>query len=227
MAFSEKFEIGMDRSGSPGSRKLNTARLVGFIESGTDVISQSTRCGSARARRRYVKSVSVLLVVCAVAIVVVSAVAMAPLGKATAPQTVSAKDRAPGPPHTIFGYTYDTDGTTPVLSCTVLITVEATGEALFFSSSSDEGIYNVDMTYFQLGYTYGDMLNVTAWNPSGVYCGWNRAPITDNVDQYDRIDVTMDKDPTQIPEFPMVIVPVAGMIALVVAVGLRRRGEEQ
>ncbi|MBU0685236.1 MAG: hypothetical protein KJ653_05240 [Candidatus Thermoplasmatota archaeon] len=225
MAFSGKFEYGMDTSGAPSSRKMKTPRLVGSIESGMDVISQSKRCGLARARRRYVKTVSVLLVVCAVAIVIVSAIALVPLGKTTASQIISAKDRAPGPPHTIFGYTYDIDGTTPLLGCDVLITVLATGEQYLTTSSSDEGIYSIDMTVFILGYAWDDMLNVTA--QKGAFAGWNESAVTDNVNGYNQIDVTLDTLIILIPEFPMVIVPVAGMIALVAVVGLRRRGEEQ
>ena len=230
MTFSGKFENVMDTSGAPSSRKMKTHRLVGSIESGKDVISRSTRCGSARARRRYVKTVSVLLVLCVAAIVIASAVALTEASQAT----ISTKADLPPMPHAVFGYTYDLDGTTVVGGCHVTITDLSTGDVIITTSNSvpDEfgeglGLYSVDLSNFATAWAYGEILNVTAWNPGGVYAGWTEAPITENEYGYDRIDVTMDKDATLIPEFPMVIVPVAGMIALFVVVGLRRRGEEQ
>ena len=239
MAFSGKCEHGMDRSCAPNSRKLRTTRLVGSIESGMNVNARLKSLESSCARRRYVKTVSALLVICAAAIVVISAVAMAPLGKATASQTVSEKARAPGPPHGIFGQTFDTDGSTPVPGCIVHITNIRTGETLVYDSTREfwdpnSNIYSVDLSELQIilppatqQWEYGDILNVTAWNPNGLFVGWTEAPVTDNINQYDIIDVTLNHDASEIPEFPMVIVPVGGMIALFVVVGLRRRVEEQ
>jgi hypothetical protein len=80
----------------------------------------------------------------------------------------------------------------------------------------------------QVGTTSGilplDTVNVTA--TLGTLIGWAEAQIPDPAGPYINIDVTLHEGGAPIPEFPTVIVPVAGMLALFAVVSLRRRGEE-
>lgn len=218
MNYSGKIEHGIDTNGVSRSRKMRTTRLVGSIESGKDVNSRSKGLGSAYAGRRYVKTVSMLIVLCAAAILAVSALALTEASQTT----ISANARAPGPPHPIYGWTWDADGVTPLTSCDVTVTNLNTTEFIVTTSDSVEGIYSIDMSEFQNGYEIGDILNVTA--VKGAQTGWTEAPITDNPDGNDRIDVTLDQ--AVIPEFPLLILPVGGMIALFAVVSLRRKSKK-
>jgi hypothetical protein len=223
MNSSGKIEYGIDTNDGSRSRKMRMTRLVGPIESGKDVNSRLKDLGSACARRRYVKTVSMLLVLCAAAIVVVSALALTEASQTT----ISAKARQPGSPHTVYGYEFDADGVTPLNGCVVTITNTATGEFIIFNETHDGwdpsiNIYSVDLSELLVhGWTVGDILNVTA--VKGAATGWNESAIT--AAAFDRIDVTLNG--TAIPEFPMVILPVGGMIALFAVVSLRRKGKEQ
>ncbi len=163
--------------------------------------------------------VSMLLVLCVAAVAVVSAVALTEASQAT----ISTK-APPGTPHTIFGYTYDIDGVTPLVSCDVIITNLNTSEQIVTTSDSVEGIYSVDLSLLTLGWSYNDSLNVTA--QKGAFSGWNVSLVTENPSEYDQIDVWVKEPLILIPEFPMVILPVGGIIALVAVLGLMRRHEE-
>ena len=222
MASSGKLEYGMDTSGSPSSRKLETTRLVGSIGCGTDVVPRSSRRGLARARRRYVKMVSMLLVVFAAAIVVFSALALTEASQTT----LSTKD-IPPTPHTILGFTYDDDGVTPINGAIVNITNTRTGETTQWNETRpswdpDANVYSIDLSELPTAWILGDIINVTAWKDTEI--GWNEGPITDNPFAYDQIDVNLNGTwVPPIPEFPMVILPVGGMLVLFAVVSLRRK----
>jgi len=222
---SGSIEYGIDTNGNPRSREIRMTRLTGSIESGKTGNSRLKNPGSTYAGRRYVKTVSMLIVMCAASMLVVSALALTEASQAT----LSANARQPGSPHTIFGYTYAADGVTPLNGCIVTITNMNTSESIVFNETHDgwdpaQNIYSVDGTEFVLhGWAVGDILNVTAVN--GLSTGWNESAITDNPFGYDQIDVTLDG--TVIPEFPMLILPVGGMIALFAVVSLRRKSKKQ
>ena len=102
---------------------------------------------------------------------------------------VSGKSRAPGPPHPIWGYTFGADGVTPLNGCVVTVTNLATMEAITYTQAADSNIYSIDMSEFQLGYAFGNILDVTA--VKGTMIGTTQAPITDNANGYDQIDVIL------------------------------------
>ena len=113
---------------------------------------------------------------------------------------VSAKARAPGPPHGIFGYEWLANGD-PIPGCIVHVTNKRTGETLVYDSTREfwdptSNVYSVDGSEFQLvippatqSWIFGDVLHVEATN--GAYSGSAEAPITENPDQNDRIDVVL------------------------------------
>ena len=95
-------------------------------------------------------------------------------------------------PPTIWGFTYAVDGVTPLNGCTVAITEEATGEVVVWNESSAEwdptlNFYSIWMGEFMDGWTFGDVLNVTA--TKGALIGWNEAQIT--ADGQINVDVTL------------------------------------
>lgn len=179
--------------------------------------------GSVRTRRRYVKAFSMFLVLFAAATVVVSA-----LSVTGASQTSISAKQVPPPPHTIFGYSWAADGVTPMLASIVTVTNTRTGEFTTWNDTHDgwdplSNIYSIDLSEMPTAWAVGDLLNVTSVN--GVNIGWNESVVTDSPSGYDQIDVTLDGAP--IPEFPMLILPVGGMIALFAVVSLRRKGKKQ
>jgi len=118
-------------------------------------------------------------------------------------------------------------GGNPVGGAAVTATEVTTGEVLVNVTYTDEqgyGSYAFDMSYFQNGWTTGDIVNVTVMTNDSMI-GWNESAV--NLPPWDggyiQLDVVVG--PIGIPEFPTVIVPVLGMIALVVVFGLHRREE--
>ena len=218
MNVSGRIEYGIDTNGNPRSREIRMTRLTGSIESGKSGKPRLKNLGSAYAGRRYVKTVSMLLVFCAATMLVVSALAL----------TEAANAKQPGAPHTVFGYTFAADGVTALNGCIVTITNTRTAESMVFNETHagwDPGtnIYSVDLTELdEHGWAFGDILNVTAVN--GFDIGWNESAITDTPAGYDQIDVTLNG--TVIPEFPMLLLPVGGMIALIAVVSFRRRSKK-
>jgi hypothetical protein len=219
MNISGIYEHGIDTKGDSRSRKTGMPRMVGTIERSGDVSSRSMGKRSAFTRMGYVRMTSMLLILCVATVLIVSAVAMT-----EASQTMISSEKAPPlPPHPIFGYTVDADGVTPLTSCDVVLTNKATGDTLVTTSDALGGIYSEDAANFLNGYAIGDIINVTA--TKGAQVGWNESAITDTPAGYDQIDVTLNG--SAIPEFPMLILPVGGMIALFAVVSLKRKGKEQ
>jgi hypothetical protein len=219
MNISGKIEFGMDTNEGSRSRKMKTTRLVGSIESGKQANSRLKGLGSVRARRSYVKAVSVFFVLCAAATVVFSALALTEASQATV--------RQPVPPHTIFGYSFAADGVTPLNGAIVTVTNMRTGEWTIWNETHDgwdptSNIYSIDLSEMPTAWADGDLINATATKDFAI--GWNEGLVTGSA-AYDQIDVTLDG--TVIPEFPMIILPVGGMIALFAVVSLRRKSKEQ
>jgi len=167
---------------------------------------------------RFAKIVS-MLVVCAAATIVVSVIAHASVDS----KKVIAQDLLP--PYNLQGFTTDVTGLIPY-ACDVWVTNMRTHESATTTSYPEDGYYIIDVQHaWPSAFIVGDRVNVTATNFSALLIGWNEQPIPGGGSMW--MDVILDGTWDGIPEFPMVIVPVMGMMALFVVVGLRRKGREQ
>jgi len=131
----------------------------------------------------------------------------------------------PAPPVNVFGQTFDAGGN-PIICDNITIRNLRTGSVNYTATSSDpveqaNGYYEFDLNTMAGGWQDGDVINVTAVNTTLQLMGQNEGVILASLQfLYLNIDVV-----TVIPEFPMVIVPVLGMV-VVVAV-LRFAGRER
>jgi hypothetical protein len=124
-----------------------------------------------------------------------------------------------GPPPsswTVQGYVYESDGVTPVVSCVVNVTNKNTG-AWNLTGVDGSGWYQFNMTWFDGGVTLGDTINITVTR--GADIGWVEGIVPSGPLN---MDVVMGQG-ALIPEFPLVVVPVLGLMALFVVVSLKRR----
>jgi len=216
-----------DREHGVQSNRIKTTRVVESSAIGTIAVSRSKNLRSTYARMRYVKIVS-MLVICAAATVLVSTIAHASVDAA---KTAAPVAPAPGPPYLLYGYTYDNGGS-PV-ECDIVVKNMRTGEVNTTNSYIVlpwplDGYYEIDLqNQFPSAYQEGDLINVTATDrTTGTYIGWNESAVPTPAGGSMTMDVTLNGT-VGIPEFPMVILPVTGMLALFAVVRLRRRGEEQ
>jgi len=183
------------------------------------------RAAGARPRRARVSRISrgyarvAALLVCLAAIVIISSIALAPMGKGNA--TADRGEvlvRQPLPPHSVQGYVYEADGVTPVgpTNCVVNITNQRTGD--WNLTGVDEygyGWYEFDMNMFANGVLDGDPINVTVTRDADI--GWAQGLAATPT-----LDMNIVLGPA-IPEFPLVVLPVVGMIAVFALVSLRSR----
>ena len=159
-----------------------------------------------------------MLLVCVAAIAIVSSIVAMPADKAKAPgPDVPSGIMAPPPPYFVNGYTYDGSGAV-LPGCLVNVTNMRTLEYNTTVSDPIYGFYKVDLNAMPSLYLVGDPINVTATKDTAV--GWNDSVTTSG--PYLWVDVTLSGI---IPEFPMVIVPVTGMLAMFTVVILRRRAK--
>jgi len=220
---------GSDRKCDSRSNRIDATRAV--ASSGSDMIATSRPKNprSTYARMRYSKIVS-MLVICAAATIVVSAIAHASFDteKAAAPAAPPAQDAPPVTPYLLFGYTMDPLGNP--FECDITITNLRTLEVNTTNSYIVppwplDGYYEFDLANGPLlGYVDGDPYNVTAISVSGTLIGWNESAVPGGGSF--PMDVTLNGT-VEIPEFPMAIVPVTGTLALFAVVALIRRREEQ
>lgn len=216
--------IGMDGRGSrvePRQKNARSARLIGPSASCMNVRSSPKGLNSASAARRNAKTASVLLV-CAAAIFIISSVAALPVGKAIAEgPSAPGVEAPPVPPYYAAGYTWDASGTVILPDCVVNITNVRTG-AWNLTTSDGSGFYIFDIAN-QLpepgGFLVGDTINVTATKDLAM--GWNES-VTQPLG-YVAIDVTLNG---VIPEFPMAVLPVVGLLAMFVVASVWRRGKQ-
>jgi hypothetical protein len=181
--------------------------------------------GPARARRMNVKRMSALVACAVVAVVVASAVLLSTGGE-TPESAIPGRSSdlgAPQNPYYIAGYTEDSEGTA-IPECTVTITNVNNGGSLVVASGPT-GAYVANLVNMGELYPYtdGDEILVEAEKDalSGSAVGY--VDLADG-NQNTLIDVTLEG--TVIPEFPMVIAPVAGILALFMVVRGRRRSSE-
>ena len=100
---------------------------------------------------------------------------------------------ATGPPDAywllLWGYTYNSDGVTPLTGCSIMITDVRTGESVVTTSDPDYGFYQFDLAVLPSGWIIGDPVNVTA--TKGTEIGWSEAPIAFDPWPYMQMDVTL------------------------------------
>jgi hypothetical protein len=154
-----------------------------------------------------------VLFVCVAAIALIaSGAALAMANRASA--TAAFDPDQPPPPYNVIGYTYDAGGTL-VPGCDVNITNLRTGDYIL-TVSDVNSFYQYNLNDIPSGWIVGDTINVTAQKDLAI--GWNEAQTA--AGPFLWLDVHMT---AIIPEFPMVVLPVMGMLALVAVVSFRRR----
>lgn len=212
---------GLDGAGPgivPRHSEARAARLIGSSASCMNVRSRPNGLRSASASRRYASTLSVLLV-CAAAIFIISSVATVPVGDASAVKPDPPQVTEPRPPYYVAGFTYDAFGA-PLANCLLNLTDLNTGEWNNTEMSDASGFYMIDVANGWLsGHTVGDAVNVTA--TKDVAIGWTEAVLLPG--GYTQVDVTLN---AEIPEFPLVALPVVGIIAMFTVVSLKRRRDK-
>lgn len=190
-------------------------------------ISRSLVLRSSSAKRQRARAIG-LAMVFAAAVAIISASALIPVGAQT-PLSEKILARPPGLPFTVFGFCWDgVDNTTVLAGVTVTVKNVNTSESDVYVTAAD-GYFAVDVSTvnpnFPTGSLVNDTINVTA--VLGTKIGWSQAKIID-LDNPPVMwqDVTLNEG-VAIPEFPMIIVPVLGMAALVAVVSIRRGRSEQ
>ena len=176
-------------------------------------------------RKEGARRTTVLAACIAVAIIASGALLLSPGSGTGAEQPIPATPGdSPGLgiefPHPIMGVTYDSDGTTPLPFCTVTVTDVTLGESAVVESDAD-GVYQYDIANLPGEYAIGDEILVEAVNETLQISGSATGVVTGEF--FDIIDVTLN---VVIPEFPLVITPVVGILALFVVVRVRRKKEE-
>jgi hypothetical protein len=217
---------GSERKCDSRSSRIGTTRAVASSEIDLITVSRPKKARSAYARMRYAKIVS-MLVICAAATIVVSAIAHASVDTEKVAAPAAPAPGAPGTPYFLTGYTTDALGNPVECNITVinLRTLEVnTTNSYIVPPWPLDGYYEIDLANsFPSGVQDGDLINVTAIDRTVTTIGWNESAVPGG--GFMSMDVTLTG--TAIPEFPMVIVPVTGMLALFAVVALSRRGEEQ
>ena len=212
--------IGLDDSGASRSSRSRGMDLpqaaVSSYGSGMSVISRSMSSGPTGARRRHTKTLS-LFAVCVVASIVISAIALVSVGYQN-----GAHIQAPGQPRAVRGYIYDTDGVTKAVGATVNITNLRTGSYNNATIASPTGYYNFDLNTLAGSWYDDDQVRAVAW--LGTVSGENVTIVT-GIGSGDWLNVTLGTV-IVIPEFPMVLLPISGMLVLFAVVSLRRRHED-
>ncbi len=142
----------------------------------------------------------------------------------TSVQVNVSKPSSPPPiPYNVIGYVYESDGVTIVLNAAVTITDTRTGAVWLTTTDAEFGYYVLNLNLNETGWEMGDTIVVDANN--GVQSGTNSGVTgaTGN-EAFLLLDVTLT---VAIPEFPMVVLPVLGMIGVAAVLSLRTRFDEK
>lgn len=202
---------GLDRNDGYRPTTIFDRRMV--VHHGSDRKSVAYRV------RRHAKPIGIFLMIVAVA-VIVSAVAV-PLTATNGPDSVPADTTQgpPPPPYNVFGYVTDAGGN-PVVSVLVTVTDNNTGAEWTNVTDDTYGYYMVDLNTQVGNWSDGDIIYVYA--SDGAFEGSNESAV-DAGAAYLWLDIELT---TVIPEFPVLMVPVLGMVAIAAVVSLRRRRGE-
>ncbi|MGQ9652135.1 MAG: carboxypeptidase-like regulatory domain-containing protein [Phycisphaerae bacterium] len=123
----------------------------------------------------------------------------------------------PPPPYYVLGYVYDAGGAVVPYSTVTITNVNTS--VLVVVNSDNNGFYTYNLNDIPGGWEIGNIINVTAQKDLAI--GWNESAAVEG--PYLWIDVHMG---FVIPEFPTLILPAAGMLAIFAAVQFRRRSEQ-
>jgi len=220
-------EIGLYGTGMKDKSRSMRTRPSRSLAVGWGVRYRLKRFWPESAARGRLKMIS--LIACVAAIIVISAIASvltSDAKKASDPKTEEVTSgviiiQAEPPPYYVAGHTYDALGVA-MTDCLVNVTNLRTGSWNLTTSSATTGLYRWNLWSMDGDFLEGDTINVTA--TKGLMTGWNQSVVPTPMGSYLTIDVTLG---TEIPEFPMAIVPIAGILVLVVAFSAMRRGKEQ
>jgi hypothetical protein len=206
-----------------------SSSAAGYYGNGMKKVSRPRSVRSAYLSRRQTRLAGALIVLVA-AIVVVSAVAMVPAKsddvlQVDGPSQTTDRQGPPPPPFLLQGLTVDSVGGM-VFDCDITILNVNTSAVNYTVSYDFEGsgyaYYEFDLNNMLGGIANGNVINITATHTTLGLIGYAEQAVV--ISQgYMMQDIVMN--PGVIPEFPMVIIPVAGMIALVVVVSVKRRDE--
>lgn len=191
-----------------------------------DAIGRSltpSQTGGAPEGTRGAKRASLLLT-CVVAVgLLLSGAALICLNDGAEPVDESQKieDQGTDPPWNVCGFVFAADGVTPVGFAVVTVTnLDSLASAVVISY--DYGMYEYDMN--TLGTLDGHRILVEAVSPDGLWSGSIEGVADkDSPIPYLWMDVTLDTPVGEIPEFPAMILPVVGVVALLVAIRRRRK----
>ena len=82
--------------------------------------------------------------------------------------TSKSTSRAPPVPHPVYGFTYKSDGVTPMNDCLLTFTNVRTGESFMYAEEAGSNAYVVDASMFvNLGYVDGDLVRIDATAAGG------------------------------------------------------------
>jgi len=191
-------------SNRPRLGRMPVAIQVGLYGAALTAIARPRRERKARSAGRVRIASAILL--CIAAVLVVSSVT-----------TVTAQ---PPPPKNVEGYVYYSDGVTPVVNCLVNVTNTRTHDWNLTYTDDTYGWYEFNMNDFLNGVQEGDLINVTATKDLDI--GWVEGTAGPAF-----LDINVIMSGAVIPEFPMVVLPVVGLMALFIVVGLERRKKAQ
>lgn len=202
---SSERKIGL---GGLDTSRSHRSATVDCRKNGGNVMARSMQVPRTSPARRHAKMIALLLVV-GVAIVVVSAMSVAPLHKAAEPKYAETSRQPPGSPYPVAGYTYDADGVTKLPGCSVVLTDVTVGATSPVLTSNANGYYSTSLGDW-CSWSLGDVITIHA--EKGVMYGENQGVVagTGLV-----LHVTLN---LEIPEFPFVALPIVGMVGLFVAV---------
>ncbi|UCE90806.1 MAG: carboxypeptidase regulatory-like domain-containing protein [Methanobacteriota archaeon] len=191
-----------------------------WMEPSEDKIGRSLDAPSGRGRASARRKASAVAAI-AMAVIVSGAALLLLGGGSEQPEAMipgSSTDYGQPPlPHPIVGYIYDA-GANPVPEATVTITNVRLGLCGVVESDGT-GLYQYDLANMGVAWEVGDEIFVEAEKDAVI--GSAIGYVTEN--PFDMIDVTLG---TVIPEFPMVIAPVAGMLALFFVVRISRHRDD-
>jgi hypothetical protein len=129
--------------------------------------------------------------------------------------TVSDPSEPPPMPYGVWGYVLDASSN-PAFLATVTITELATGAVYTTTTDAEWGYYYVNLNDNETGWSMDD--SVSVYVVLGTQEGTGSGVIAGGALQ---VDVALTD--TGIPEFPMVVLPVIGMLVVVAVVNLTRR----